>query len=113
MAARAASSSSIGTTIPGRTIGSLTKRTGTTLDVVVFSDINPPKLNLVGSTLGGTPLFPLSAGPAPVPERRGHQHGYQGQRDHRVHTLRDVDGQREDDREADQHTDEQGDAPHR
>src|ERR1700710_2498689 len=85
-AMRAASSSSTGTTMPGSTIGSLTKRTGTTLVTPAFSAINPPKLNLLRSTLGEAPLFPeASAAGTRCPghqERGGHQQADHRQRDH-------------------------------
>jgi hypothetical protein len=56
-AARAASSNSIGTTIPGSTIDSLKNNTGTDLT----SAINPPKFSQIDSTLGETSLFPVPA----------------------------------------------------
>ncbi|EUA42538.1 hypothetical protein I553_6398 [Mycobacterium xenopi 4042] len=57
-AARAVSSSAIGTTIPGKTTGSLTNRTGTDLATA----IKPPKLSLMRSILIGAGLFPILVG---------------------------------------------------
>src|SRR3954468_13060826 len=109
-ATRAVSSNSIGTTIPGSTIGSLTKRTGTTL-VTFASAINPPKLNLLRSTLVAFDLFPASGrrrhrrsrpgtGPSSDDNRGEHEQPDDRQRDRRVHAVRDVDRESRDDSET-------------
>jgi hypothetical protein len=57
---RAASSSSIGTTIPGSTIESLRNKTGADL----ASAMNPPKFSQMDSTLALSHLFPRRPLPA-------------------------------------------------